>query len=143
MTDGFLFQIRYYTPYQEPPNGKRVLAEMFVLAQDREGGRIPAEIAAFPAPPHYSIYITHISGPPVRRSPEVLASIRQKRLAKRNQEKYPLFAEQFTNEAIAAKPEYYLDGTSREDAARNEALAEWQALYERLLAEHGKLIIYD
>lgn len=142
MAEGFLFQIRYYTPYSEPPNGIRILAEMFVLAENRDGGRVPAEIAGYPMPPHYSLYITHIGPPPTRKPPDALANIRRKRLAARNQKKYPLFAEQFTSEAIANKPDYYIDGTSKEDAARDEMLAEWQALYERMLSEHGKLFVY-
>lgn len=142
--DGFVYQVAFNNPYREPPDGlPRVLAEMFVLRSERGAGSwVPAEIAAFPAPYGFSIHITHV-GPPTRsQPPERRAKIRQQRLAARNERKAPLFAETFTAEEIARKPGYYVEGVSEADAAYEAAVARERAVYERLLREHGKLVVY-
>lgn len=143
MTTGRLYQIRFNNPYRTPPDDlPRVLAEMYVLSEDCAGGRLPPEIAGYPCPPGYSVHITHIGEPIVSRPPDVRARIRRQRLAARNARKAPLFAEIFTEEEIAHKPHYYIDGVSDSDAAYNAALAVEEAVYQRLLTEHGHLIIY-
>lgn len=141
--EGRLWQISFNNPYRDPPDGwPRVLAEMFTLQENTRGGEIPAEIDAFPSPPGYGLHITHVGPPPASRPPEVRASIRRKRLAARNAKSAPLFAEVFTAEEIAANPMYYVEGKSAQDAAREEAESEWRKQYERMLSEHGKLIVY-
>lgn len=50
--------------------------------------------------------------------------------------------EAFTAEQIAAKPDYYLAGTSDHDAAREAILEDERATYNRMLATHGQLIIH-
>jgi hypothetical protein len=146
MIDGFLYTVAWNNPYTDPPNGKRVLAEMFVLRQNRDGSRTPPEIQAYrdtygPPGSGYGIHIQHVGPPTKPKPPEVRASIRQKRLAARMQAKVPLFAEQFIADELDAKPDYYIRGISDADDAYQKALAWEQEIYDRLLSEHGKLII--
>lgn len=75
------------------------------------------------------------------RPPEVRARIRRQRLAARNTAKAPLFAEMFTAEDIAAKPDYYVHGLSDRDADREAVIAEEHKLYERMISEHGRFIM--
>lgn len=141
MACGYLWRIAWNNPYTEPADGKRILAEMYVLSDGHTGASKPAEIAAFPVPPGYSICITHIKPPMISKQPGALAKIRQQRLAARYKAKAPLFADTFIAEDIAAKPDYYIDGTSSHDAVREEILAAEQATYEFMLNNHGRLFI--
>ena len=53
----------------------------------------------------------------------------------------PLFAEQFIADELDANPDYDIRGISDADDAYQKALAWEQEIYDRLLSEHGKLII--
>jgi hypothetical protein len=140
--DGFVYRVAWSSPYSDPPGGKRILAEMFVLRGGAGGAPGCPDIAAFQRPPGYVVTVSHV-GPPTRsKTPEQRAALRQKRVAARNAAKAPLFAEQFTAEDIAQKEDYYLRGTSSEDEAYQEAIERERAIYERLLTEHGRLIVY-
>lgn len=142
MVEGYVWRIAWNNPYTEPPDGKRILAEMYVLSDGHTGARRPAEIAAFSIPRGYSVCVTHIGKPIISKlRVETRAKIRQQRLAARHKAKAPLFAETFIAEDIAAKPDYYIDGTSPHDAARDEILAAEHATYEFMLSNHGKLLI--
>jgi hypothetical protein len=141
--EGFLWQVCYGNPHREPPGGRRVLAEMFVLSDGHSGAKCPAEIASYARPDGYAVSVTHIGKPISPRPPEIRASIRRQRLAARNQAKAPLFADVFTAEDVAAKPDYYVLGVSDRDAAREAAIAEEQEIYERMLREHGRLLVNE
>lgn len=76
-------------------------------------------------------------------TPEAKAALRRKRLERRMSDKYPLLAEQFIAEAVAAKPGYFLEGVSEGGAERARILAEEREYYERMSANIGRLFIYE
>jgi hypothetical protein len=76
-------------------------------------------------------------------SQEGLASQRLKRLERRMRRKYPLLAEQFIAEAMAAKPAYYAGLTDAPlEEARQRLLAQEAARYLYLTQHWGELLVY-
>jgi hypothetical protein len=76
-------------------------------------------------------------------SQERLASQRLKRLERRMRRKYPLLAEQFIAEAMAAKPAYYAGVTHAPlEEARQRLLAQEAARRLYLAAHWGELLVY-
>lgn len=141
--DGFLIQVAYTNPRQEPPCGlPRVLAEMFVLSgQAGCAARVPSEIKDFPRPPGYGICITHVGPPTAPHSSARLSRGRLRALRRRIEKRFPMFAEQFISEKLAANPEYYA-GRSTADAQYHAAVQREKELYARLVNEHGQLYTY-
>lgn len=90
----------------------------------------------------YGIALRAIEAPIKERPPEVKASIRRKALQRRMNKKYPLFASQFITDTIAARPGYYLEGTSEGDAMRREVLDAEAAEHARLTANPNTLFDY-
>ena len=141
---GTLFQIAWGNPYAEPPDGApRVLAEYFAPGHM---SAVPDAITAFP---HslgggYGLAVTHFTPPIRRQAPQTLAGIRQKCLRRRIERKAPLFAQQFIDEALAAKPAYYLEGTTdpATEQARTDAETRYAARLASLQARSNQLIVY-
>ena len=57
-------------------------------------------------------------------------------------QRYPLFAEQFAAEKVAARPGYYLEGVADGDAERERILAAEREYYECMSANAGRLFVY-
>ncbi len=140
-----LIQLRWRNPYTEPPNGLRVLAEIYRHADDPESRKSPAEFDELSrSGDGYSPYLTFPALMPARElPPESLASVRKKRTARRIEKKYPLFAEQFIAETIARQPEYYA-GITRADlqADRDRVKRDEAERREYLEAHLGEVLIY-
>lgn len=136
---GFLHKLEWSSPYTNPPDGKeRVLVEVFIPAE-LEGCRVcPREIeeewtrlrtaCGNPAGSGYCHSVTAIT-PMIKKLPvEVLARIRKKRLRRRIEAKYPLFADEMYEGEVQRNSEYY-EGKTAPDieelrtAAENEHLA--------------------
>ena len=142
---GVLIQLAWRNPYTQPPNGLRVLAEIF-RPQSAPGARIaPAEFDFLHTfGDGYGNVFSFPSFSPMRElPPESLATVRRKRTARRMQKKYPLFADQFTQEAITENPEYYA-GITRDDlAVAKAAVLSREAERMAYLSAHlGELMIY-
>jgi hypothetical protein len=76
-------------------------------------------------------------------SQESLAQQRLGRLSRRMRRKYPLWAEQFIAEAIAAKPQFYAGVTDAPlEEARQNLLAKEAARRVYLTAHWGALLVY-
>lgn len=75
-------------------------------------------------------------------TPEAKAALRRKRLERRMKQRYPLFAEQFVSEKVAARPSYYLEGAADGDAERKRILEAEREYYEYMAANIGRLFIY-
>lgn len=139
---GFLYRLEWHNPYTDPPPGQpRILAEMFVPSP--RSALVPPEMEAL----HrigsgYSITIRSIGEPPTERSPEQKAVTRRKLLGRRMEQRYPLFAEEFTAAAIDQKPDYYLEGKSDWDAGRADLITNEWAEIDRLTAHANTLIVY-
>jgi hypothetical protein len=140
---GYLWRIAWFNPYTEPPNGQRVLAEMFVLRVGKQGARKPPELEGLaPLGSGYGICVQAICEPLKGKPPEFKAAVRQRNLRRRMTSKYPLFADQFSQAQIDADPEYFLEGKSSGDQAREEILQQEREQFEYLLKNAGKLIVY-
>ena len=140
---GHLYRIEWSNPYTEPPAGQpRILAEIYVTSP--RAALVPPELAAM----HrigsgYGISIRAISQPPVERSPEAKAATRRRLLQRRIVNRYPLLADDMIADAIAQKPDYYLDGTSDRDAAKTARIADELDEIARLTANANRLIVYE
>jgi len=139
---GYRYSIEWGNPYTAPPDRKpRVIAEMFETIEQRSrrmknGGRaFPAELASLhQLGDGYFCTTTAICTPHKSLTKESLAEVRLKRLKRRIQKKYPLFADQFIAEAIENKPEYYAGETDPEILkARDEAIHDEEVSYQRFL----------
>jgi hypothetical protein len=95
-------------PYTKPPDGQpeTLISGVYQVESTRQ---IPPEIrAAHKIGSGYAIYCTVLPDKPRRQlSLETKQRIRRKRLRKRLETRYPLFAETFYEEAVTQKPEYY------------------------------------
>jgi hypothetical protein len=136
MNTGRLYRLEWGSPYTSPPDdAPRVLAEIFVPGNPTQ---LPAELMAVP---HslgggYCLTSRHIPPPGKQLSPETLARVRQKRLARRINAKTPMFAEQFIAAEQARKPDYYAgitdpDIEERKQAAQQREKEEWLDLRSR------------
>jgi hypothetical protein len=136
---GYWHKIEWGSPYSEPPAGApRVLAETYT---DTVSGRkmLPATTLGG----GYSIVTTFMREPGRKLSPQSLARVRRKRLERRVLAKAPLFAEQLVSAEIARKADYYAGITDeRIEAMRDEEDLRYAALYERLEAMRGIVMIY-
>ncbi len=140
---GFRYTIEWFTPYSDPPGGlPRIKAEMFETCEQRQARMTGGE----PSIPqwfsdlcvigdHYCVTCQAICTPPKVLPESSLAVVRQKRLKRRIEKKYPLFAQEFVGQEIERKPEYYA-GVTRPDlaAAHQGVLDSDQELYQRFLA---------
>lgn len=135
---GAIWTLQWSNPYTDPPAGmKRIIAEKFVKYGTSEYSHTPPEFEA-DRTPGYKVYWMAIM-PPSKQLPEkTLKSIRRKRLQRRIENKYPLFADQFLTDEIKSKPDYF-EGKSDPDAqaAKDRILEEQQELYERFLEVVG------
>lgn len=139
MDDLMVYALQWANPYTEPTDGRpRVLAEVSTTTRV-----CPAALQALWRPGSgYVITIRHIPKPVRERAPEAKAADRQRRLRRRMEKRYPLFAEEFTAQKIAAVPTYYLDGQSDGDAERRRVLDDESAYWERMSAAVGELFVY-
>lgn len=141
---GFIHAIHWSNPYTEPPRGlPRTLAEVFIpLSGEVHGTKTPDFLYEI-LPPRgtgWSTTIRALNEPIKEISKEKKVSIRRKRLARRINNKYPMFAEQFVQETISRKSDYY--NGNDEDAGRNEILQKEQDDFIRFTSNPGKLFIY-
>lgn len=138
--EGRLYQIAW-SRYTDPPEGSpRVLCEVFTM-----GNKPPVEFDNFPRSlgGGYSLYSCHIAPPPKQLPPETLAVIRKKRLARRLNAKVPMFAEQFIEEELTKKPDYYNGITDAHlQTAKDDTLAREWARYYDLISRIDQVVIY-
>ncbi len=139
---GHVWQVQWSNAHTEPLAGMpRILAEMFVPCEPGQGaGRCPQQIEAYQRPPGYGIYCAALAPPLRPLSPDRLATLRRRRLERREKEKHPLFADRFIAESLAAKPDYYA-GTDCH-SARDAVLVAEQERYEYLMARPNRLLVY-
>jgi hypothetical protein len=141
---GFLHRLEWSNPYTSPPDGKRVLVEVFMLSEDEGCRQTPKEIEEAwehlrsvrggPAGLGYSHCIRAIT-PNAKKLPvETLARIRKQRLRRRMEEKYPLFADQLYEQELNRNMKYYEGQT---DPAREELRAAVEADHRKLLDRLG------
>lgn len=105
---GAVWSLRWGNPYTSPPDGRGVIKELYFPLGHRHLRVCPPEILKAHVPGSgYGIYWSAVSAIPKKLPQDKLASVRQKRLRRRMEEKYPLFAEQFIDEEMQKRPEFY------------------------------------
>jgi len=105
-----IWRVAWTNPYSPPPNGDMVLAEEVVEDWRAAPGKTPPErlVALADRNPGYGISWAWGSTEPRRRwSKEAKARERRRRLRKRMNAKYPLFAEQFIEQELRNRAAYY------------------------------------
>jgi hypothetical protein len=144
---GFRYTVEWHTEYSEPPEGlPRIKAEVFESLEKRnarmaEGGpSVPSALEALHTiGDGYCVTIQAVVTPSRQLPPATLAGIRKKRTQRRIEKKYPMFAEQFIEEAVVNNPSYF-SGQTRKDLQKEhdaEIIRE-QEFYNRYLAEIEK-----
>jgi len=102
-------------PYTDPPGGEeRVRAEKFVPYESEFYNRCPPEIFEKKVLGKWCITWTAVTAPPRQLSEDVLKSVRKKRLKRRMEKKYPLFADQLVDAEMKRNPNYYEGKTDPE-----------------------------
>lgn len=106
--------MEWSSPYVEAPGGVRVAMEVFIPASDEGCRAWPKEmeekyweLRQVHRGPMYCHVIRAISRMPKRMSVDQLKGLRRKRLMRRMEEKYPLFAGEFAQEEMIRKEPYY------------------------------------
>ena len=94
------------------------MVEKFIPIEDESCRQIPKEIEeVYQSGKGYSHCIRAVKNEIRKLAPEVLSSLRQKRLKRRLEEKYPLFADQLFDQELKRNRSYYEGKT---DPAREE-----------------------
>lgn len=141
-----VWRVEWGNAYTPPRDGRpRVLAEMVVSWDDGGDKAVPPALRDVAGAPGNGWAIVWRFLPPPQRitPPETLAPRRRKALARRMEKNYPLFAEQFTQEKIAAVPGYYVDGKGDYDEERQVILAAEAAYYEEARGRVGVLVRFE
>jgi hypothetical protein len=135
---GAIWTLQWSNPYTNPPVGmERVIAEKLVKYGDPFYSHIPPEFDADKTP-GYTAYWSAVMKPSKQLPEKTLKSIRRKRLQSRIENKYPLFADQFLEEELKSKPDYF-EGKSEPEAqaVKNRIIQKEKEMYERFLEKVG------
>ena len=112
-------------PYTDPPGGEdRVRVEKFVPYDSPFYNHCPPEIEEKKELGKWSVYWSAVMAPPRQLSEDTLKSVRRKRLQRRMEKKYPLFADQLVEAEIEVKPDYYEGKTDPEIQAAKDKVIE-------------------
>jgi hypothetical protein len=131
---GAIWTLQWSNPYTNPPEGMaRVIAEKLVKYGDPFYNHIPPEFEADKTP-GYTAYWSAVMEPSKQLSEKALKSIRRKRLKRRIENKYPLFADQFLEDEIKNNSDYFEGKSDPEAQAVKDRILrkEWE-FYEKFL----------
>lgn len=132
-TIGAVWRIEWHDPYSEPPDGQpREIYRKYVKYGSPDYNQCPPDILEKWVAGKWSICWSAIREPMKSMSTEGKASIRKRNLRKRMEKKYPLFAEEFIQEEMKARPKYFM-GLNNPEAikARQEVLDNKRRVYEK------------
>lgn len=119
---GAIWALRWSNPYTSPPDGRRVIKELFFPIDHPYLRVCPPELQAIYIPGNgYSVCWTPVVTSPKRLPEDKLALVRQKRLRRRMEKRYPLLAEQFIEEEMKKRPKFYAGQLDEKlESARDE-----------------------
>jgi len=146
---GFLHELRWYSPYTEPPSGQpRVLAEVYLPIEHPDCRCGTAEFCALFRPGNGYVHnITAISPPPRPQKTETTARLRRLRVERRMQKRAPLFTDELLADELERRSAYYAGGIDpgyeHYEEARNEKLAQWHAVIDDCQKRPGVLIVHS
>lgn len=136
---GAVWTIQWHNPHTDPPEGKpRVLAEWFFPNGHQHLRQCPPELQAMTTPGDgYRLCWSAVEALPKKQPKDKLALTRQKRLRRRMEKKYPLFAEMMVEAEMEKRPSFYAGETDQAiEDARDRAEAQQRQRLDRLLAEY-------
>lgn len=146
---GAVWSIQWNNPYTQPPEGMpRVLAEFFYFNDDPRARLLPDDVSEY-FDKHcvlgggYSIYWQPVYLPREASDPEKLVKIRKERLKKRITKKYPLFAEQFIEEELKKKKNYYEGSLDTKEEQEKASITEKEEIRVRELLEKRVIIYWE
>ena len=131
---GAVWKIQWSNPYTSPPEGReRVIAKKYVRYGSEFYNQIPPEFSTLNVP-GYTAYWSPVMKPSKQVPEGTLRSIRRKRLERRVENKYPLFADEFIQEELERKSEYY-DGKTDPalQAGKDRVFDRMREIYEDFL----------
>lgn len=133
---GAVWTLQWSNPYKDPPAGQaRVIAEKFVKYGDPFYNQIPQEFEADKTS-GYSVYWSAVMAPSRQLPEKTLKSIRMKRLQRRVENKYPLFADQFFEDELKRKPDYFEGKSDPEaQAVKDRIIQKEKEMYARFLEQ--------
>lgn len=138
----FVKRIEWSHPRTLPPDGRpRILAE--IVVENPLDGQEELNTCAPGPGSGYSLVHRALRPPQRTIAPAIKAERRRKALAKKMQKRYPLFAQQFTEERIKQRPDYYIDGRSDYEEEAAEILRQEAAYYEEASKRIGVLVVFD
>lgn len=137
---GAIWSLRWGNPYTLPPDGHRVIKELFFPVGHRYLRVCPPELNNLHTPGNgYSISWSAVSALPKKLPQDKLALVRQKRLRQRMEKKYPLLAEQIIRDEMEKRPEFYAGKTAENlEQARDMAEDRERLRVARLMAEFSE-----
>lgn len=140
-TDRWIYEITWYTPYSEPPNGEpRILA----WGQSRFPGPDPEmkkEVSKY-IKKNYKLVIVLMNPDPVLMPAEKLAEMRRKRKMTEFSKKYPLLASQMLRGDMAKRPDYYsVEGCQRHQNVRRKVIDQLNADFARKFPPDREIVL--
>jgi hypothetical protein len=146
MLVGHIWFLKWYTPYtpeDQIPGGKRVLAAIFVpCAYVGSGARRPDILDRITYPEHFNVCVKPLETPMKQQSREQKIAHRKRNLKRRIEKKYPLFADEFIQDELERKKEYF-DGYHPGDAERELMFREERETYETFTSNPNHLFVYS
>jgi hypothetical protein len=142
---GAVWQVIWSNPYTDPPGGEeRVRAEMFVPYDSEFYNKCPQEIDEKKVLGKWCITWSAVMAPPRQLTEDALKSVRQKRLKRRMEKKYPLFADQLVDAEMKKKPDYYEGKTDPEIQNAKDQVIEaekerFEKYMDQVIVERRKL----
>lgn len=112
---GAIWRVVWSNPYTEPPAGcSRVKAERIVAYGSEHYNKPPEEIEQAWVAGKWAISWCAITKPPKRLSKDTLKSRRRKLLKNKLDKNYPLFSDQFYQEDLQNKSDYFNGETDQD-----------------------------
>lgn len=125
---GAVWTIQWGNPHTDPPAGQpRIMVERFYPVGHAHARVCPPDMEAMrPIGSGYSVYWSPVTNPPRQLPQDTLAIVRQKRLRRRMEKKYPLFAQYMIEEEMKKKPAFYAGITDEKLQKAHDAAIELQ-----------------
>lgn len=112
-----------------------MIAKKYVGYGSEFYNQCPPDISTLKVP-GYTVYWSPIMKPTNQLPESTLKSIRRKRLKRRVENKYPLFADEFIQEELENKTEYYEGKTDADlQAGKDKVFERMREIYKEFLEE--------
>lgn len=112
-----------------------MIAKKYVWYGSEFYNQCPPDISTLNVP-GYTVFWSPVMKPPKQLPESTLKSIRRKRLKRRVENKYPLFADEFIQEELENKTEYYEGKTAADlQSGKEKVFERMKEIYKEFLEE--------